>query len=355
MTLGLALPDRKECARQARGGSAAERGMSLVEVTIILLVLMLVTSVLAPSIYDYIVDARTVKVKEDCEAIGMSVMRLVRDVGPCLKFDASQDCSSDNQVQMLYSAGPPDGWPQGPGYSDLLENQMTNNAAGYPASMWRGGYLSSAINADPWGTAYAVNIGYLAPQTGDDCEVNTFCLSAGPNRKYETPATGNGNGGVTRGGDDFVYVIGGPTCDPGCTGPNCNPGGGGSGTGHTIGYWKNHANAMPNPLDIWLGTGSGASVHVTSTTKAVSILTQHNIYGSPSNGIVKLYAQLLAAQLNILGGATPDAVTAAAIAQANVFLAVHPSTDWGTVDQAQVLAWQTILDNFNNSLDQVSY
>ena len=42
------------------------------EVTIMLLVLML-TSVLAPAIFDYVKDAQWVKVKEDCEAIAVSV------------------------------------------------------------------------------------------------------------------------------------------------------------------------------------------------------------------------------------------------------------------------------------------
>ena len=58
-----------------------QRGLSLIEVTIMLLVLMLLTSVLAPSIFDFINDAQWVKVKEDCEAIAISVARLHRDVG----------------------------------------------------------------------------------------------------------------------------------------------------------------------------------------------------------------------------------------------------------------------------------
>ena len=48
----------------------SERGMSLVEATIILMVLAILTSVLAPSIGDYVNDARQVKAKEDLEALG---------------------------------------------------------------------------------------------------------------------------------------------------------------------------------------------------------------------------------------------------------------------------------------------
>jgi type II secretory pathway pseudopilin PulG len=59
----------------------SERGMSLVEATIILMVLAILTSVLAPSIGDYVNDARQVKAKEDLEVLGLSVARLVRDMG----------------------------------------------------------------------------------------------------------------------------------------------------------------------------------------------------------------------------------------------------------------------------------
>ena len=82
------------------------RGLSLVEVTIMLFVLMLLTGVLAPSIMDFVRDAQWVKVKEDCEAIGVSVARLARDVGPCLKFDGTGACTKTNRVDVLYSDGP---------------------------------------------------------------------------------------------------------------------------------------------------------------------------------------------------------------------------------------------------------
>ena len=81
-------------------------GMSLVEATIILLVLMLLTAVLAPSIFDYVHDAQTVKVKEDCEAIGVSVARMVRDVGPCIRFFGPGPCTVQNRIEVLFSEGP---------------------------------------------------------------------------------------------------------------------------------------------------------------------------------------------------------------------------------------------------------
>ena len=243
-----------------------ERGLSLVEVTIMLLVLMLLTGVLVPSMFDFINDARWVKVKEDCEAIGLSVARLTRDVGPCLKFAGNAACTKDNRVDLLHSDGPAIdsqstdtevvnanlaggnlNWDH-VSRSDSMENQFVTNASRYPtptSSMtvgplfglgWRGAYLSPPIGRDPWGHMYLVNSAFLAVagesgafsvssdhsvagsgnshgggNTGGGWSYNTFCISAGPNGVYETSIGGNANGGVTRTGDDFIFVIGGGT------------------------------------------------------------------------------------------------------------------------------------------------
>jgi type II secretory pathway pseudopilin PulG len=247
-----------------------QAGMSLVEATIILLVLMLLTSVLAPSIFDYFRDAQTVKVKEDCEAIGITVARLVRDVGPCLRKVAGPGfvpCDINNRVDLLYSDGPPNylfvpanvttpafnnafvntvNWntdnPANPN-ADSMVNQFTTNAPMYAVpgapemqhtypSMglgWRGAYLPSPIGPDPWGRRYLVNSAFLAPAQvlsppipldpdgGVGWNRDVFCISAGPNQLYETdiagrPAgTGVPTGGTFRGGDDFIFVIQGST------------------------------------------------------------------------------------------------------------------------------------------------
>jgi uncharacterized membrane protein YgcG len=254
-----------------------ERGLSLVEVTIMLLVLMLLTGVLAPSVFDFVNDAKWVKVKEDCEAIGLSVMRLTRDVGPCLKLNGAGACTKDNRVELLHSDGPDvtadmlSGEAQTPvwnsnGYytthlnwdsaqGDTMENQFVINAGAYPVASgsqvgplfglgWRGAYLAPPIGSDPWGRQYLVNSAFLArtagstPSYSSDCSGdrraggsgssssdhgcgggggnnggggaggNVFCISAGPNSLYETAFGGNTNGGVTRQGDDFLYIMG---------------------------------------------------------------------------------------------------------------------------------------------------
>jgi type II secretory pathway pseudopilin PulG len=244
-----------------------QTGMSLVEATIILLVLMLLTAVLAPSIFDYVYDAQMVKVKEDCEAIGVSVARLARDVGPCLKRVGTGDraCTMADRADLLYSDGPINAALQGVvagaaaaqfangnmiaatnwnndslaiPQSVYMGDQFTTNNVLYPtpsATMlhytypamglgWRGAYLPTPIGPDPWGRRYMVNSAFMAPATdaaggsnhpdgGAGWNRDVFCLSAGPNQVYETAFGGNDDPrfGTVRGGDDFIYVIQGAT------------------------------------------------------------------------------------------------------------------------------------------------
>jgi hypothetical protein len=185
----------------------SERGISMVEATIILVVVLLLTAVLAPSLHDFVVDARAVRARADCEAISMSLMRLVLDVGPCLRLDGAEDCTPGNRVHVLFSRGANAGWPAA--NADSMERQFTTNQARYPLPVWQGAYLPAPVGPDPWGSAYAVNIRYLAPQSPDECLIDTFCVSAGPNRKYDTPFNRNPRAGTTSDGDDLTVIING--------------------------------------------------------------------------------------------------------------------------------------------------
>lgn len=129
----------------------------------------------------------------------------------------------------------------------------------------------------------------------------------------------------------------------------------------TIGYWKTHAGFGPSPqkpdavtplLPIWLGTPGGAkSINVETASMAVDILNM-NVLGTPSNGITKLYAQLLAAKLNQANGADVSSV-ASTISAADAFLATHNYLDWAGLSRADknmVLGWVTTLDNYNTGI-----
>ena len=246
-----------------------QKGLSLVEVTIMLLVLMLLTSVLAPSIFDYVKDAERVKIKEDCEAIGTSIARLVRDVGPCLIVGSGGVCDRDHRADLLYSDGdkPTSYGPVSAlsgdttdntmvdwntasylaGNKDSLADQLVTNASQYKTPVqkiwgnqsnplplfstgWRGAYLAPPIGPDPWGHMYMVNSMFLSAasdatsgsctpsssNTQEGClstgwSYDTMCISAGEDGKIDTRFAASSGYGTTRMGDDFVYVIAGGT------------------------------------------------------------------------------------------------------------------------------------------------
>lgn len=237
--------------------------MSLVEVTIILMILALLTASLAPSITDYVSEARHTKAKEDIEAIGASIMRLTRDVGGCIKLTPTTACNMVNRVEIMFSAGPDVGtahlgstatsfasagnisaslnWNNdadtdiGSSMADQLANNVPNydtpaetNPTGYtiggPTSGlgWRGAYLPADIGPDPWGSRYLSNVVFLTVAT-DAVDGTTegarrggwsrdvVVVSAGSNALFDSPFGGSANFGVGKLGDDLVYILGGDT------------------------------------------------------------------------------------------------------------------------------------------------
>ncbi|OGC91704.1 MAG: hypothetical protein A2W25_06890 [candidate division Zixibacteria bacterium RBG_16_53_22] len=122
------------------------------------------------------------------------------------------------------------------------------------------------------------------------------------------------------------------------------------------GFWKNHAGFGPQDdlvsqyLPIWLGIPSDSSeaLAVTTAQIAYDILTQQ-VYGTPSNGITKLYAHLLTARLNIASGAD-DGDIEEVLENVDMFLAAHSWEDWDALsgrEQQGVLSWKGTLESYN--------
>jgi len=123
----------------------------------------------------------------------------------------------------------------------------------------------------------------------------------------------------------------------------------------TIGYWKTHAgftgrnaDRVTPELPQRLGTLGGLkTVNVTTAPQAVGLLSNS---GDASNGVNKLYSQMLAAKLNIFRGASPTAINTV-LAAADAFLATNNSADWNGLAKnakTQVNNWASTFDQYNN-------
>jgi type II secretory pathway pseudopilin PulG len=242
-----------------------QRGMSLVEATIILMVLSVLSAILAPSARDYLEDGRGIKAKADVETIGSAIDRLMRNTGSlCLSLSASTatpcDTSVTGRVELLVSGAavntneptvvttaftPPNAsttafspmnWAGDTNEvsdtrRDTMDRQFVTDAAGYAQVTftsgggprtgvgWRGPYLNGPIDVDPWGYTYQASTVFLAvasnaaagtgtgqKQGGWDRDV--VVISAGSNGTIQTAFGSQSTTGV---GDDVVYVVQGST------------------------------------------------------------------------------------------------------------------------------------------------
>jgi type II secretory pathway pseudopilin PulG len=233
--------------------------MSLVEATIILAVLAILTSVAAPALGTYMRDASATAAKKDVEAIGTALSRMIADVGePWILRDGNGAAVTDvpsraaaNRVDLLVSDGaiPALGVARSSGSPDWnaavddlgvqeldyflvlnIPSALTGNGYRTATNMstlanfdpdsgsqfnsdfaWRGTYLPGPIGADPWGNRYAVNVEFLAKALGAGPSGNVndvFVVSAGQNGALETRFDTDG---VSAGSDDVVYVVSGGT------------------------------------------------------------------------------------------------------------------------------------------------
>ncbi|MBU0985436.1 MAG: hypothetical protein KKA42_16300, partial [candidate division Zixibacteria bacterium] len=200
-----------------------------------------------------------------------------------------------------------------------------------------GGYLFTGLDAGQYFVEFVLPGGFAftIPDAGNDDAADSDADPVNGTTSCVALRTGESNRTI-----DAGLVVSEQT---GCT--------------RTIGYWKTHAGTKRHGVDavtpllpIWLGTENGdKSVEITTAREAVAVLGQKTL-GRPWNGITKLYAQLLAAKLNMAAGASGDAVSGV-VADADSFLAEHSWKSWNGLswtEKKTVLEWKTTLDMYNN-------
>ena len=120
-------------------------------------------------------------------------------------------------------------------------------------------------------------------------------------------------------------------------------------------YWAVYSGLRGRPdlisshLPVWLGDAwESKSVKVESVSQAADILRM-DAYGSVKNNIARLYAQLLAAKLNISSGSQSASVEDILL-EVDGFLAEYNHKDWGKLSKSQqykVIRWALDLEKYN--------
>jgi len=209
--------------------SRGERGVTLVEATIVLTVAAILSAAAAPIASRAIDRARLARAVDDTRAIKTAIGNLLLEFTTFTPFTTTglaggatvQLLVSDGDIPRTIGAGGSALWddvvnPAAAQPVDFLERHLVTNTPGGAgayttagAAPWRGAYISAPVDPDPWGNRYAVNVLHLRTTTSND----VFVMSAGPDEEIDTAFTVDG---ATPGDDDIIAVI---RRDPGRTVP----------------------------------------------------------------------------------------------------------------------------------------
>lgn len=223
-------------------GRHAQAGFTLVEILVAVAILAILSAALSPIVIKYINDGRRARAASDAQTIGQAILAFNVDTG---MWPVSNDGNVNDAGELSRLVGlshgqisaanipngagtaPGDGnWDGGGsgGTAGAIEDHLVfnaNNTVGqlYPVSDtppeppgWSGPYLKS-VPVDPWGNPYVCNVRYLSGANVSGVTANeierhaVFCLSAGPNRLFETSFNDATELENTPGGDDIGFLI----------------------------------------------------------------------------------------------------------------------------------------------------
>lgn len=200
------------------------QGFTLIELTVVLAVVVTLALVLTPSISNFINDSRRARAESDCQTIMSAIVQFYRDNGFFPLWRLAQGGGPglpEHRLQLLISPGniPQEDQPTlwSTGVAGQLAEQLVNDTPGYALKSgtsqngWVGPYLSSAINSDPWGNRYVVNIELIdssasATTRSGGIKAAVWILSAGSNGIIETPYSQSVLYAAV-GGDDIGFRI----------------------------------------------------------------------------------------------------------------------------------------------------
>jgi type II secretory pathway pseudopilin PulG len=226
----------------------SERGITILETTVILSVLFILAGAMSPIVSESVNTARAVKAKNDASMIALGLINLQKDVGAdALNFGgegvapstalgasgttlrlpdllASQGSAPDVEDAQTSESDPTPMVPllAAPGHSGVsltaevraatraerrrwrdmasgsLDDHLMNNRRGYRIRRvgeyggWNGPYVSAEVKGDPWGRQFLVNSRWLdggssAADAQGRIRRAVFVVSAGADGVIDTP------------------------------------------------------------------------------------------------------------------------------------------------------------------------
>ena len=203
----------------------SEAGVTLIEITIVLMALSILTAAMTPLATSTINRARLTRAVTDEQAIRTALNNFISDLPAYAGPHVDGTSAGTAAVQMLVSDGDiprdvsgtgsttwQDTVANGARIVDLMENHLVQNQPFadatklYPTSggnSWRGTYLSAPVDSDPWGNRYAVNTQYLMGVAANRVN-DVFVYSSGPDEQIDTAFQTNG---IVPGDDDIIVVV----------------------------------------------------------------------------------------------------------------------------------------------------
>jgi prepilin-type N-terminal cleavage/methylation domain-containing protein len=197
----------------------SSKGFTLIELAVVLAIIAILAAILTPIVTSYIDQARDVRARADVSAIARAVMLYQRDTGRYPIYDDFAAANGDNATaDLLVTSGSSPNSSGGSGWSGLTADPLNDflnvnklglaTGAGPGANLgavaFRGPYLDSIMQGDPWGNQYIVTAAHLKRTVQGNW---AFVISAGPDANISTPYVNAKTASLTASGDDLVSLI----------------------------------------------------------------------------------------------------------------------------------------------------
>lgn len=206
--------------KAACGSRAAARGVSLIELIVVIALLAILTGVVGHHVGSKPEEAQRLRATAEVQTLAQALLTFESTVEAWPTLDAAG--RTDRVHTLLSGARMPSANPWAAshpfwtwttrGLSDLLHHHLlTNTPAGqstrrYPtggAACWRGPYVDSSP-LDPWGRPYVANV--VATHSADPTRHRRlFVVSAGPDGRFQTNANATASEKVA--GDDIGCLV----------------------------------------------------------------------------------------------------------------------------------------------------